>query len=762
MDSKCSNLNLNPPMIVGYELLREIGRGGYGTVFLCRRCDSGKFYAAKVVYRNRFENEEPYLRELDGVEKFKTLGRNSEFVLKVADLFENKAEGYFCCVMELADDAIEGRPFNPAIYEARTLKYELEKSGRRQRLPAAKCIEIGLAIANGLQILHSERLVHRDVKPSNIIFVNGVPKLADIGLVTDHEGTLTIYTPQAYSAPEPKHAARADIYSFGKVLYEMCTGLPVERFPSLPTGFKDWEDHALRLQINKIVAKASAVELRERHASFADLIEDLVALRDGRPVKSRPAISRMTIFAGILGIACVIAWIAMHSGKEPAASTTNSLQLEKAPKQNPVVPSVISLVKVPLSGSRLPVPSLSERTKARQAVMAATKMPMAGANLSERQAFVSSLVQGINQIHAPAEIHAQLEWAKDLAVADADHIAGLKICDELSRRFAINAWQINEMKAGVIVGTLQSANSPATCTRIGEAATRLGFKFLAMDDYSGASIMSKTASAAMARADDPLLAMDATFLERELNRGNAWFRKITNYLPILESNPTDPMAATECGKYLCFAKNAWPKGLALLAKGKGPLAEAARQDVAGLGSPTNQQSVGDFWWNLAAHVPVSERQYYLQRAVYWYENALAIEPNSDARRALLQRREQFLKEYPPTAGSLRISAKTGANATLVITSQQISLTSSQGADEVHVNWYRWGNFKPGGPEYYPNNGETRYLPAEADLSRALLAKQHISDHSGKIEKFSASPGRVEIELVQSATNSALFELEISF
>src|SRR2546425_6155632 len=69
-----------------------------------------------------------------------------------------------------------------AKYIPRTLRHDLKQLGR---LPLSQCLEIGRHLASALAHLHAQGLVHRDVKPSNIVFVNGVPKLADIGLVAE-------------------------------------------------------------------------------------------------------------------------------------------------------------------------------------------------------------------------------------------------------------------------------------------------------------------------------------------------------------------------------------------------------------------------------------------------------------------------------------------------------------------------------------------------------------------------------------------------
>src|SRR5207344_3327231 len=76
--------------------------------------------------------------------------------------------------------ATSGRTIDPDNYSPRTLAHDM---ALHKRLPLEDCRRIGTSIASALSFLHQHGLVHRDVKPSNIIFVGGVPKLADIGLV---------------------------------------------------------------------------------------------------------------------------------------------------------------------------------------------------------------------------------------------------------------------------------------------------------------------------------------------------------------------------------------------------------------------------------------------------------------------------------------------------------------------------------------------------------------------------------------------------
>jgi serine/threonine protein kinase len=116
------------------------------------------------------------------------------------------------------------------------LRAELEHS----RLPAARVLDIALALTEALAHLHQNGLIHRDIKPSNIIFVQGRPKLADIGLVTDASDTRSIVGTEGYLTPEGPGSAAADIFALGKVIYEMTSGLDRRRFPELPEDLRTW------------------------------------------------------------------------------------------------------------------------------------------------------------------------------------------------------------------------------------------------------------------------------------------------------------------------------------------------------------------------------------------------------------------------------------------------------------------------------------------------------------------------------------------
>jgi serine/threonine protein kinase len=273
----------------GYECVREIGRGGYGYVYLLSRISHRpqEYVAGKFVYRDVFEvaaddrTDSAYQRAFEGLQKFRSLTEESPYLLRIFEVRQHHEEGYFCYMMELADDLESGRHVEPAHYKPRTLKNELERSGQRRRLPVKTCVEIAIPLARGLQILHRGGLTHRDFRPSNIIFIEGTPKLADIDLLATDDAPLTSYIPKHYAAPEASHSSRADLFSFGKTLYEMCTGFPVKSFPILPSDIRHWDDHKQLLALNRIIGKATARELRKRYRSIEEMLDDLQTIAHG-------------------------------------------------------------------------------------------------------------------------------------------------------------------------------------------------------------------------------------------------------------------------------------------------------------------------------------------------------------------------------------------------------------------------------------------------------------------------------------------------
>ena len=263
------------PTIPDHEMLRRVGRGSYGEVWLARNV-VGTFRAIKVVYRASFDSERPYEREFSGLQKFEPVSRTHPGLVSILHIGRNDQAGCFYCVMEVADDLAAGPAIDPQNYQPRTLAGELAKRGR---LPVAESVELGVALTAALGHLHANGLVHRDLKPSNIIFVNGVPKLADIGLVTQIGASATFVGTEGYVPPEGPGSPSADLFALGRVLYEISMGKSQDEFPELPSALRDLPDAAGLMRLNGIVLKACDRQPAKRFRSAEELQAALVKLR---------------------------------------------------------------------------------------------------------------------------------------------------------------------------------------------------------------------------------------------------------------------------------------------------------------------------------------------------------------------------------------------------------------------------------------------------------------------------------------------------
>jgi serine/threonine protein kinase len=293
------------PQIPDHKLLRCIGRGAYGEVWLARSV-MGTYRAVKIVWRRSFDTDRPFEREFAGIQKFEPISRSHEGLVDILHVGRNDEAGYFFYVMELADDVRSGEQIVPEHYEPRTLQREIQERGR---LSVQECLRISLSLTGALGYFHEQALVHRDIKPSNIIFVKGTPKLADIGLVCGAEGTQTHVGTEGYIPPEGSGTPQADLYSLGKVFYEMGTGKRREQFPDLPTDLRENIEGAALLEFNEVLLKACAADVRRRYQTAHELETDLALLQMGQSVRAQRTSRRR--WAQLKVAACIAAAIAL-------------------------------------------------------------------------------------------------------------------------------------------------------------------------------------------------------------------------------------------------------------------------------------------------------------------------------------------------------------------------------------------------------------------------------------------------------------------
>ena len=270
-----------------YELVRPLGHGAMATVELAHDLELDRPVALKRLAENLARDED--LR-----------GR----FLREARLAARLAHPNVVRVFDVGEE--DGRPFIAMEYvEGGTLA---DLVARRGALPANEVAKLGLQMCAGLAAAHDAGLVHRDVKPQNLLLgTNGVLKLGDFGIAVGHEGTRvtlvgTVLGTAGYLAPEQARGERvtaaADIYAVGAVLYELLTGEPARAAASLAdlgaVGAFDLPDFAGRVrssppELVEAVTACLAVRPEDRPPSSAALARRLAPVASEADTLTLPA-----------------------------------------------------------------------------------------------------------------------------------------------------------------------------------------------------------------------------------------------------------------------------------------------------------------------------------------------------------------------------------------------------------------------------------------------------------------------------------------
>ncbi len=271
--------------IPGYKILGKLGAGAMATVFKARQLNLDRIVAIKVLPR-KFSNNPQF------IERFYAEGRaaaqlNHPNIVQAFDV--GKAGEFHYFVMEFVD--------------GRTVYDDIIK---HKRFPEPEAIDITIQMAEALQHAHDRGLIHRDVKPKNIMInKEGVAKLADMGLaravsdkeMAEAEAGKAFGTPY-YISPEQIRGERtigppADIYSLGATLYHMVTGsVPFDGKNPSAVMHKHLKgelvppDHVnpkLSAGISEVIEMMMAKDAGKRYATCRDLLVDLRSVRKGQP-----------------------------------------------------------------------------------------------------------------------------------------------------------------------------------------------------------------------------------------------------------------------------------------------------------------------------------------------------------------------------------------------------------------------------------------------------------------------------------------------
>jgi serine/threonine-protein kinase len=356
-------------VVGGYEVVAKLGEGGMGVVYKARNTSSGEFVALKVLppslaregtLLKRFRREAELTRTLE-----------HESIVRCVEIgFDRERKLHFCAL-----ELIEGEDLGKRIT-------------RHGKVPVPEALEITRQIARAVDHANSQGLVHRDIKPQNIMLTpSGMSKLLDLGLARSVAGQDTRLTQTGMFAGSPHYASpeqargerridvRSDIYSLGATLYHMLTGRtpfsgdsPAAVLAKVLNGRLAWPtetDPGIPEDVCRVIAKMMARDADDRYQTPAELIHDLSLLmagrepvgaelahgesmmvrageRAGRGTQSHRAVaapagsgSKTAFIAGVLGVAgvAVLAFLFFAGDEEPEPSAPPETQAA------PVVPA---------------------------------------------------------------------------------------------------------------------------------------------------------------------------------------------------------------------------------------------------------------------------------------------------------------------------------------------------------------------------------------------------------------------------------------
>ena len=312
----------NAPEIPDHEVLRKIGGGSYGEVWMARSV-TDVLRAIKVVWRSDFDSERDFEREFEGIKNYEPISRSHPGLIPILHVGRSKGdEEFYYHVMELADDVYEGQNFNPVEYSPRTLRTDY-KAANGKPIDVDVCVDVGIEIGEALNHLHEAGLAHRDIKPANIVFSKGRPCLADIGLVA-MPGQRTFVGTEGFVPPEGPGSRRADVYSFGKVLYEMATGKDRLDYPDLPS-YEYGEDKTKRWRLlNDLICNMCEVKVSDRTVNRPHLlIDSLKRIQVGKRIKKPFPTKKLSLALVGLGLFFLF-WVVFKNGPEALIEDTPS------------------------------------------------------------------------------------------------------------------------------------------------------------------------------------------------------------------------------------------------------------------------------------------------------------------------------------------------------------------------------------------------------------------------------------------------------
>ncbi|MBO5763384.1 MAG: hypothetical protein J6R85_05885 [Lentisphaeria bacterium] len=212
------------PEIPDYRIFGRCGKGGGGTVWAAWDAASNP-RAVKVIPVDPEVDPERFSAGLRAVSAFAAASQHNRYLIQIYHI--GVGEGFWYYVMDLADNRYPGNWEDR--YEPDSLALRL----RNDEIGNEDIFRVIRNVLDGVEGLHKSNIAHCDLKPDNVIFVQGEVRICDPGLVCPGGQNICAGT-EDYHPLGDYNAFECDIYALGKILYQLYSGYPVQKFPALP------------------------------------------------------------------------------------------------------------------------------------------------------------------------------------------------------------------------------------------------------------------------------------------------------------------------------------------------------------------------------------------------------------------------------------------------------------------------------------------------------------------------------------------------
>lgn len=244
------------PELVEFEILKLIGRGTFGSVWLAKERVTGVYRAVKTFPKTSADTE------ISGLSEYQRRALRHDHLVQIFLIGEY--DGVYYVVMELADDIKGTVAMDPQYYEPCSLDRMINDRGA---LPAEEALQHLHGILQATEYLHRQGLVHRDIKPQNVLLIDGEVKLCDFGLIAPGHQAVERAGTHGYWRPDGPTDRESDLYAVTKVTYQMLTGADVSSFPELPSDLARTTSPTTYRDIRELLEKGCAANPAKRFSS---------------------------------------------------------------------------------------------------------------------------------------------------------------------------------------------------------------------------------------------------------------------------------------------------------------------------------------------------------------------------------------------------------------------------------------------------------------------------------------------------------------